>query len=432
MRRTTMMIAFTASAALALSGCGRDSGDTGSSGDAPAQTGAAISTADASGDLDVWAMGAEGEKLPELVKEFTAAYPDILVNVTAVPWDSAHDKFVNSITAGTTPDVAMVGTTWMGEFAGMDALDPTPGSIDTSSFFPGAQGTTVVDGTSYGVPWYVETRMVYYRTDVATKAGMDKVPADQAGFKDMAAAMKEKGGADWGISLQPGGQGSWQTVLPFAWSAGASVASDSAYTFDTPEMVKAVDYYGSFFADKLANPSPPEGQTEADFVSGAVPMFISGPWMMAIVEDFAKGDGDADFAGKYDVAPIPAAEGGESSSFIGGSNLAVFKSTESRDAAWTLVEWLSQPETQVKWYGMTTDLPSVQSAWEDQSLTKDEKLTKFGEALKTAQAPPSFPSWEEVATSFDGEIEKVAKSGLSAEEALKAAQAKADSIGTGQ
>lgn len=124
MRRSHTFVALAAAAAIALTGCGR--GTEAPGGSTPPKTGEAVNTEKATGTLDVWAMGAEGEKLPELVKEFTAANPDIKVNVTAVPWDSAHDKFVNSITAGTTPDVAMVGTTWMGEFAGMDALDPTP------------------------------------------------------------------------------------------------------------------------------------------------------------------------------------------------------------------------------------------------------------------------------------------------------------------
>lgn len=433
MRRSHLLIAFTASTALALTGCGRDDGNGSAEGDGPA-TGEAVATEGVSGELEVWAMGAEGEKLPQLVEEFTSEYPDITVNVTAVPWDSAHDKFVNSITAGTTPDVAMVGTTWMGEFAGMDALDPTPGSIDTSKFFEGAQETTVVDGTSYGVPWYVETRMVYYRTDILEEAGVSEVPTDQAEFKDMAASLQEKAkGVEWGISLQPGQTGSWQTVLPFAWSRGATIADESGYTFNTPEVVAAVDYYGSFFADGIADPNPPQGQTEADFTSGKVPMFISGPWMRTLVEEFAASNQDDDaFAEKYDVAPIPSADGAESSSFIGGSNLAVFQNTESRDAAWALVDWLTQPETQVKWFELTTNLPSVQSAWEDETLTADDKLAKFGTALETAQAPPSFPTWEQVAEAFDGEIEKVAKSGLSAEEAMEAAQSQAESIGTGQ
>lgn len=429
MRRTTLLVALT-TGALALAGCGRDDGAGDSGGEAV--VGEDVSTEDASGDLEVWAMGAEGEALPGLVEEFESQYPDITVSVTPVPWDSAHDKFVNSITAGTTPDVAMIGTTWMGEFAGMDALDPTPELIDGSTFFEGAQGTTEVDGTSYGVPWYVETRMVYYRTDIAEQAGYDEVPTDQAGFKEMAAALQQQDGVEWGISLQPGQTGSWQTVVPFGWSNGAQIATEDAYTLDTPEMVEAVDYFGSFFTDEISDANPPEGQVEADFVGGEVPMFISGPWMMSILEDFAAGEGEEDFASSYDVAPLPAGEGGEVNSFIGGSNLGVFADTEHRDAAWLLVDWLTQPETQVQWYEMTSALPSVQSAWEDPTLTEDTRLAEFGEQLETAMAPPSFMSWEQVAAAFDAEMEKVAKQGLSGAEALQAAQSQAESIGTGQ
>ncbi|WP_197510060.1 extracellular solute-binding protein [Tessaracoccus coleopterorum] len=257
MRLSHKLIALAAGTALVLTGCGRGS-ETPGGGQSP--TGAPIDTASATGTLEVWAMGAEGEKLPELVKEFTAANPGITVNVTPVPWDSAHDKFVNSITAGTTPDVAMVGTTWMGEFVGMGALDATPSSIPLDGFFPGAVDTTKVDGTSYAVPWYVETRMAFYRSDIAKAAGYDEAPATQDEFKKMAAAMKQQEGVKWGISLQPGRTGSWQTVIPLAWSSGAEIATADAYTFDTPEMVAAVDYYGSYFADGIANPNPRKGR----------------------------------------------------------------------------------------------------------------------------------------------------------------------------
>ena len=48
------------------------------------------------------------------------------------------------------------------------------------------------------------------------------------------------------------------------------------------------------------------------------------------------------------LAPMPADE--KQASFIGGSNLAVFKNAENRDAAWKFVQWLSQPEVQANWY----------------------------------------------------------------------------------
>jgi multiple sugar transport system substrate-binding protein len=424
MRRTSALTpAGVTPLAPTLSACGREDAGSGA-----AETGKAVSSGAATGTITVWAMGAEGEKLPELAKEFEAANPGVKVEVTAIPWDAAHDKFTTAITANKTPDVAMVGTTWMGEFAGMGALDPTPGEVDKSVFFDGAQKTTEVDGTSYGVPWYVETRLVYYRTDLAKKAGITTPPTDWAGLKDMAKAMQDKAGAKYGIGLQAGGTGSWQSVMPFAWSAGADLTKDGgkAYNFDSPEVLKASEYYQSFFTDGISDKAAPATPTtEPDFASGKVPMFISGPWMMSAVEK-AGGEG---FKDKYDVMQIPADK--TSSSFVGGSNLVVFKNTKNRDSSWKLVNWLSDPKTQVKWYGLSTDLPSVKSAWQDPALTADAKLAVFGKQLETAQAPPSFPTWEQVVTSFDSEMEKVTKTGADPAAALKTVQKQAESIGTG-
>jgi multiple sugar transport system substrate-binding protein len=120
-----------------------------------------------------------------------------------------------------------------------------------------------------------------------------------------------------------------------------------------------------------------------------------------------------------------------SSSFVGGSNLAVFKNSKNRDTAWKFVQWLSQPDVQVKWYQQSTDLPSVKSAWDDPALTADAKLAEFGKQLETAKAPPSFPTWEQVISQFDTEMEKVTKQGADPAAALKAVQQQAESIGTG-
>lgn len=425
MRRTTTATVALLATGLLLAGCGRD----GNGGATAEETGQEVSEGPATGEISIWAMGAEGEKLPELVKEFEDANPDVTVDVTAVPWDSAHDKFTTAIAAGETPDAAMVGSTWMGEFSGLGALDPTPPSIDSGDFFEGAWGTTEVDGTSYGVPWYVETRLVYYRTDLAEQAGWTEPPTDWDGLKQMASDMQSKAGAEWGIGMQAGGTGSWQTVMPFAWSNGAELTKDdgTAYNFDDPKTAEAVEYYQSFFTDGISDKNAPvQPTTEPDFVSGRVPMFISGPWMMSAVE----AQGGEGFADKYGVFQIPAKE--ISSSFVGGSNLAVFKDSENRDSAWKLVEWLSEPETQVKWYDISTDLPAVTSAWDDPALADDEKLATFGTQLETAKAPPSFPTWEQVVTEFDSALERVTKQDADVAESLTEVQGQADSIGTGQ
>src|SRR5437867_12060141 len=112
-------------AALLLTACGRDTG----SGSGPTESAAPIASGPATGTITVWAQGAEGAALPAVAKEFEAANPGVKVNVTAIPWDAAHNKYQTSIASGSTPDVAQMGTTWMADFA--DAFDPTPRGIDT-------------------------------------------------------------------------------------------------------------------------------------------------------------------------------------------------------------------------------------------------------------------------------------------------------------
>ncbi|WP_310526864.1 sugar ABC transporter substrate-binding protein [Nocardioides sp.] len=424
MMRTSTALAVLAVTSLVLTSCGRD--DAGGGGEAQST---AIADGAATGTIEVWAMGTEGEELQAFSADFEEANPDAEVNVTAIPWDAAHNKIANAIASGETPDVSLVGTTWMGEFAQAGGLMPTPeGLVDEAAFFPGAWGSTEVGGTSYGVPWYVETRVLYYRKDMAAKAGWTKAPQTWDELHQFATDMKEKGGADYGISLQPGQTGSWQSVLPFAWSNGASVTNDAgtAYTIDSPEMTEALDYYTSYFDEDLS-PSRllDPGELESGFADGSYGSFISGPWHTGLVEEAGL------TTEEYAVAPLPGKESGPGTSFVGGGDLAVFQDSDNSDAAWKYVQWLSEPQTQQGFYDTVGDLPAVQAAWDSGELAEDPQLQVFGTQLKTTEAPPAVPTWEQVAATIDTLVEQASKGAAEPEDAVKEMQSKASSIGTG-
>ena len=412
-RKTLIGAAGLMAAVLALSACGRST-DTGSATESSAPA-ASIADGPATGTLTMWAQGAEGENLPALLKEFEAANPGVTVDVTAIPWDAAHNKYQTAIAGGQTPDVAQMGTTWMGDFA--DAFDPAPSEFDDAGFFTGSVNSTSVNGTKVGVPWYVDTRVVFYRKDLAEQAGYATFPTNYDDFKAMAKALQEKAGAQWGLQLLAGGDGSFQSTLPFGWSGGAELmnAGNDAWTLDSPEWTKALTYYQSFFTDGISNPAPNmgAGAAESAFVDGSAPMMISGPYEIGNLEKA----GGAEFADKYAVAPMPTDK--TATSFVGGSNLAVFKNSANRDAAWKLVQWLSQPDVQVKWYQATGDLPSIESAWKDKVLADDEKLSVFGEQLKDTNSPPAVPTWTQVSAAADTQIEQIVKAGKDPAQALK-------------
>jgi len=421
--RRSMGVAIAALAMIfTLAACGRDDDGGGASPGGVASQAPEVDTGAASGEIDVWAMGTEGEELGVLAESFMADNPDITVTVTPVPWDAAHDRIVNAIAGGEVPDVTMVGTTWMGEFAALGGLDPTPSNIDPSAFFEGAWNTTVVDGTSYAVPWYVETRLLYYRTDLAEEGGVTEAPATWDDLKALAEGI-QGAGAEYGINLQPGGTGSWQTFMPFFWQAGGEIlGEDGAFTLDSEACVEALTFYDSFFEEGLTAPAAADVPLEGQFANGDVGSFVSGPWMIGIVTDAG-----ADPA-TWTVAHQPTEAAG--TSFVGGANMAVLSDADNKEAGWAFIEYLSQPEVQVTWYETVSDLPSVQSAWDDEALSGDALLSAFGDQLSDAKAPPSIATWEEVAAEIDTVIEEVTVGDMAPEDGCTAMQEAASSIGT--
>ncbi|WDG17415.1 sugar ABC transporter substrate-binding protein [Microbacterium sp. Clip185] len=410
-------VALLAVAALSLAGCGR-ADDAGTA----AQEATTIGSEPATGKITMWAMGTEGEALPDFVKTFEEANPGVEVDVTAIPWDSAYSKFQTAIASGNTPDIAMMGSTWMADFA--DAFQTVPTDLDTSGAFDGAVESTKVGDRAAGVPWYVDTRVLYYRTDMAEQAGWTSAPTTWDELSQMAADMKSKAGAEYGIRL-PAGNDSFQGTLWMPWSNGASLEDGSKWTLDTPEMVEAYEYYQSFFTDGLANPSADRssGAQEADFVAGRTPMLIDGPFMIGSLEKL----GGADFSSKFTTAVLPTKE--SSTSFSGGSNLVVFDGSDNASSAWKLAKWLTEPETQARWYDQTGDLPAVQEAWKDDALASQPTLAAFGTQLETAKSVPATTTWVKVAAAGDAVLEKVRLGTMTPADAMKELQSKADAVG---
>jgi multiple sugar transport system substrate-binding protein len=391
----------------------------------PASAGAPGSDApsDLSGDLTVWAMGNEGALLGTMADLFMEENPNVNVSVTPIDWGQAVTRLQTAIGGGQTPDVSQMGTDMMGQFVATDGLEPVGDAVDPAAFFESAWNTNVVDGEAYGVPWYVETRVLYYRTDIAEQAGITAAPTTWDELKAMAKAMQEQGGARWGISL---GTKNYQEYAPFFWSNGGQIMTDSGeFALGSPEGVEALEFYDSFFEEGLSPTEVPEGfDITPAFVTGTHPMFFSGPWHVGLITEA----GGADIEGKWAVAPLPQKE--SATSFVGGSNLVVFRDSQNKDAAWAFVDFMTRPDIQVRWYEEATVLPAVQEAWDDPKLADDENVAVFGEQLNDTQAPPAISTWNEIANVMNEQLEQVTVGRATAADAAATMQEQATSIGT--
>ncbi|WP_103531143.1 sugar ABC transporter substrate-binding protein [Streptomyces sp. SM11] len=395
--------------AVTLSACGSSGGDV---------------AADEKQTLTVWAMGAEGEKLADVAEVYEKANPNITVKVTPIGWDVAHQKLVSAAAAGNLPDVAQMGGSYLGEFSELGVLEPVDTEVfDKKDFFPAGWEQGEVDGTAYGVPWYVDTRVLYYRTDLAEKAGVSEAPASWKELQDLATAYQEKAGTKWGLSIQPSGLDTVQNFYSFLYSAGGEIVDDKGEAvIDSPAAVKALKEYGSYFDKGLANKSVQPGyDVVKDFGNGRVPMFFGGPWHVTLLDE-----GQPQIKGKWAIGSVPA--DASSTSMAGGSSLVISKDSEHKAAATEFITYLTDTKGQSDWYERTKDLPANISAWESGALADNADLQTFKKQMDTAKSSPSLANWTEITDKVDQAIAKVTQGKASAEDALKAAQSEIEGL----
>lgn len=269
-----------------MSACGRSANNADSDSDAVKT----IDSSKATGDLTIWAMGNEGDLLGDFVKGFEKENPDVKVKVTAIPWSSAHDKLQTAIAAGNGPDLAQMGTTWMADFS--NSFSTVPDNLDMSDFSDGSRATGQVDGKQLGVPWYIDTRVLYYRTDIAEMAGWNKAPKTWNELKQMAKDMQKVDGVKYGMNLNPSGTDAFLGTLPFSYSAGASLTNkeQTKWTFEDTGIKKGLNFTTSLYKDGVANVNADvsSGADIANFVSGDTPMMLQGPTAVSQINDWRR------------------------------------------------------------------------------------------------------------------------------------------------
>lgn len=353
--------------------------------------------------LQIWAMGEEAKNLNVMVEKFMRENPGVKVEVQAIPWSAAYDKLLTGIAGMQLPDLAQMGTTWMAPFGAMGVFEELSDYIKNSFvnkdlFFEGSWQTVEMNGGIYGIPWYVDVRVMFYRTDVLKDVGYDHAPQTWEEFYDAAKKLAARGENMYALSLLYTGVFG-NEFMPFAWQAGGKIFDEKGKVRVTdPEFVEAIEYYARFFWEELVPIGG--GNLFQDFASGAVPIFFSGPWMVSMIDQQTP-----EIRGKWSVALMPKKQ--TRTSFVGGCNWVIFNTSKNKDLAWKFIEFMTRPENQLEWYKTVSSLPAVKSVWEYPELSNNPVMKVFGEQLKDAKSPPNIPEWEEIANAISRRVEEV-------------------------
>lgn len=376
--------------------------------------------------LRFWAFGREGEVVQELVRGFEREHPGVRVRVQQIPWSAAHEKLLTAIVGRSTPDVAQLGNTWIPELVTLGALAPAAMPVADSAYFPGILATNIVRDTLFGLPWYVDTRVIFYRKDVLRRAGYATMPENWAEWREAMLAIKRGAGPGQYAIFLP--MNEWPPLAILGLQQGSPLIDSAGFgAFRAPAFARAFDFLLSLYRDSLA---PPVSNTQIanlyqEFSRGTFAMYITGPWNLGeFRRRLPAAQQDA-----WGTATIPGPTGAASGvSLAGGSSLVVFRASPHRELAHALVAYLSRPALQAQFYRLTGDLPARREAWSDSVLAADREAGVFRVQLERTVPTPMVPEWEEVTTKLMDHAEAAIRGGRTASQALGALDADVDRL----
>lgn len=398
----------------AIVACGDDSGDSAAK---PKSNGQAAQgeTLEKGVTLTLWTMPNSPqpkEDLQKMVAPFTAK-TGVNVDVQEVGWDVQFDRIRNAAVAGEGPDITQAGTTQVPFFAALGGFTDLSDRVEEiggkGAYAEGIWNTTQVQGQdgTWAIPWFTEARSLYYRKDVLEKAGVDPATAfkDLDSFKATLQAIKDKV-----PDIEPFGAPGKKAydlvhqVMPFVWDhGGAELNADATKsTINAPEAQQGVEFMAGLITDGLFDKSQLERdgtQVENQFKGGRLAVWIGGPWVLGSVdrpEDDTWSDEARENVG---VAPMPTGPSGKAYTFVGGSDLMVFKSSKHPAEAWALVKFLSEDQTQVDYAKLLGMFPARLDP-QQQVGDSSENHKAFFEAIQTGRTYASIPQWGQIENAY--------------------------------
>ena len=289
-------------------------------------------------------------RMQGLTDAFTAANPNIQVQWVTLEENILRERVTTDIaTQGGQYDVLTIGTYEVPIWAKQDWLVPLElgDAYDVDDLVPAVRDALSVDGKLYAAPFYAESAMVMYRTDLAEKAGvtLSETPT-WAELLDAARKMTDKDNEIYGICLR--GKAGWGENMAFL-SAMANSYGAAWFDKDWKPLLTS-DEWKATLTDYLAmmNEYGPPGASSNGFNEN-LSLFQQGKcaiWIDATVAaSFVTDPETSTVADNVGFAQFPNREGVDNrGNWLWAWSLAIPTSSDAKEAAQTFIAWATSKE----------------------------------------------------------------------------------------
>ncbi|WP_022886581.1 ABC transporter substrate-binding protein [Glaciibacter superstes] len=332
-RRLLSSVVLIVTAPLLLTGCGQSSGGDG-------------------GEIVFRSFDPPSEisGLEQAVEKWNENH-EVKARIETVAVADALAQYTREVNGKSGPDVSQTAFTWVRDLAEAGLVmnldeqiaDNPPG--DGLDDFLGLD-INQLDGSTYGIPWTVDTYALAYSPDVLAEAGVDELPADWEDFAGLAADLTtpDRAGFCFAASSAPTSD-VWHLLNYYMWSNGTPLIEESDGEFTVgatdSEIAAAFSYLNDFFvsgtspANMISIDNSGDPAINSALADGSCAIAFMAPANFKV----ALASNDALVTGS-----VPTGSEGEPTTHLGGRSLTVNPNTQNPEAAWEFVKFMSSQE----------------------------------------------------------------------------------------
>ncbi len=376
------------------------------------------------------------------IGEYERLHPGITVKWVDVPYDAAVQKLMASVAAGNAPDVVNLSADFLAKFASLHAFADLRSHVPADSvrrFLPSALAVCRNRDSLIALPWYLNTYVLIYNTDLLRKAGMSPKDIPRT-FDELAAFVrtyKDRTGRFalfWNI-----GKDSYLPTLIESEGVGMTDSAVTHATFNSPRGIRLVDVwvqlYRQGYLQRESIISSGTRVIEA-YLAGQVDMVFTGPVFLGRV----KSNAPSIFA-VTDIAPTPV--GMTRKQDLATMVFTVMASSRHPKEAADFALFLLNAKNQLDFSRIEPTYPSLTASLDDPFFTTEDGTLEArarivgARELKSAQqlgAYKAHPEYVRLHDIFDEAIQDACLGRKSTAEALNDAARAWDAIlsGSGQ
>lgn len=375
-----------------------------------------------------WEPEMPAGSLRGIMDDFEATNPGITVTLVSGPYSATRDQIVVGAASGTLSDVVGLDGAWVNGLNKQGAITDMGPLMDGASYDRSQIADIVqLGGKSVMFPLASFVYPVFVNLDIAASAGVDTMPSTRSEFVDAAAKMTDADKNQYGwvlpLSLQSPG-GIQNDVMSWNWASGNSMLKDGKPDLENPKVIETLEFIKSMDDAGVISPgifAKKEQDKVEEFVNGRVGMMISS---LAHINLIRERNPDLNFG----ISAIPAVDGYDGARGLPYASwgIGISDSTENKEEAWKLVEYLMSPEVNGKLVSIANAFPGNVNATPD-FVQSDELFGKAFEIFQSGYLANEFvglPVAEELMRQLNVEMQKMMDGQQSAAEAAAAAQAK--------